>query len=604
MQGGGLRRNLVSAIVTAIGSLVLVLLLLEDPLVQFRLRGLAQEVLSDATAATFAEASAAQGDAGEARRSTVDAFQRAASQVGAELNCRVTVIREGHVIADSAYPAPISDDLIEAEALAAFQNRGNERAALPDAHVRFAQEGDIVVQATLSTTVTRRIRQSVRELLILSGIMAGLVALFLTIVLGRTLVEPTRELTRVAHALASGDLSARTGSQRDDELGQIGRGLDRMADQLEDRINTLRAEEDRLRTVLNAMVEAVFVTDPLGRITQTNAAFDALAGLQAKGRTAREVFGQSPLHEAVRAARYAAPGQVEFAFERDGNHYDLTAEVAPLPDETGVVVVVHDVTSLRHADRVRRDFVANASHELRTPLTAIRGFAETLRDGAIHDESAAMRFLDVILKHTMRLDALVGDLAALSKAESPTHHLAMEMVDVQAAVVEVLRGLTSKAEERDVQFIFEPYPTTLEAWASHRGLDQVLVNLVDNAIKYTPEGSSVKVFLKQDPTQKNGDPGRITIHVHNPGPGIPAIHHGRLFERFYRVDPGRSRDVGGTGLGLAIVKHLCTQMGSEVGIKSAPGQGATFFVRLSGAEPSEVEGEGTEEDGPEDAQQS
>ncbi|MFT5354402.1 MAG: two-component system phosphate regulon sensor histidine kinase PhoR [Polyangiales bacterium] len=560
MNAGGLRRSLVSAIVTAIGALVLVLLLLEDPLVEYRLRQLSQELLSDA-ATQVLEAEGGEGS-----------YQEAASRVGSEVGCSLTVIRDERVIAHSAFPSPVSDGAIFDGALADFQASGTAHAELLAQHVYFARDGDVIVQASLPTTFSSSVRASVRELVIIGGIMAALVAVFLTYVLGRTLVEPARELKRVADALASGDLSARMESNRDDELGQIGHALGRMADILDDRINNLRGEQDRLRTVLDAMVEAVFVTDPLGRITETNAAFETLAGSEAVGKTSSEVFGHTHLHEAVRAARHQDSSQVEFEFEDRGNRYYLTAEVARLPDEAGVVVVLHDVSGLRHADRVRRDFVANASHELRTPLTAIRGFAETLRDGAIDDPAAATRFLDVILRHTRRLDALVGDLSALSKAESPEHNLAMERVDVEKAVSEVMRGLTSKAEERKIQLLYIPSGQPVCAWASHRGLDQVLVNLVDNAIKYAPEESAVNVTVVMDENVK--------VSVHNPGPGIAAVHHGRLFERFYRVDEGRSRDVGGTGLGLAIVKHLCTQMGASVGVKSAPGQGATFTVSL------------------------
>ncbi len=560
MNAGGLRRSLVSAIVTAIGALVLVLLLLEDPLVEYRLRQLARELLSDAAAQVL--------DADRDARS----YQEAASRVGSEMGCSIAVIQNGSVVAHSAFPAFAGEEMIFDEALAEFEARGTAQAELLAQHVYFAQDGDTIVQTSLPTTFSAGVRASVRELVIIGGVMAALVAVFLMFVLGRTLVEPVHELKRVADALASGDLSARTKSTRDDELGQIGRALDRMADLLDDRINNLRGEQDRLRTVLDAMVEAVFVTDLLGRITETNAAFEGLAGKEAIGKTSSEVFGHTHLHEAVRAARHQDSSQVEFEFDDRGTRYYLTAEVARLPDETGVVVVLHDVSGLRHADRVRRDFVANASHELRTPLTAIRGFAETLRDGAIDDPEAAIRFLDVILRHTRRLDALVGDLSALSKAESPEHNLAMERVDVEKTVSEVMRGLTSKAGERKIQLVYLPGGEPVTAWASHRGLDQVLVNLVDNAIKYAPAESAVNVTIEVDE--------RVHVSVHNPGPGIAAVHHGRLFERFYRVDEGRSRDVGGTGLGLAIVKHLCTQMGATVGVKSAPGQGSTFTVSL------------------------
>ncbi len=404
--------------------------------------------------------------------------------------------------------------------------------------------------------------------------MAVVIALFLTLVLSRTLIAPAGELTRVADALAAGDLSARYGNDdRDDELGAIGRALDHMAEELGERVLRLRLEQDRLRTILDAMTEAVFVTDALGRITMTNRALDELAGRDAIGLTAREVVDSEELHLAVRGARKETAQSVDLALERDGVRRYFRAQIAPLPDGSGVVAVLHDVTRLESADRIRRDFVANASHELRTPLTAIRGFAETLRDGAIADEEAATRFLDIILKHTLRLQALVADLAALSRAESPDHRLEVAAIDLDALVADVIGGLMTKASQRSVTLSFERSDPPVHAIGSERGLDQVMVNLVDNAIKYTPEGTTVDVRVRDE-----GD--RARIEVHNPGPGIPPEHQARIFERFYRVDEGRSRAVGGTGLGLAIVKHLMAKMGGEVGVESSPGDGVTFWVSL------------------------
>jgi len=573
MPGGGLRASLISSIVTAIGALVLTLLLLEDPLVEYRLNQLARQTAEDALER-----------AGELLETPADA-DRVADDVGADLGVRITIIDPtGRVVGDTGYDGAMLADAmgaIDHEALAAFEEHGRRYAVNAGRHVAFREHpSGLVLQASLSTATGERVRVSVRELLIIGGVMAVLVAIFLTLVLSRTLIEPAREVTEVADALATGDLSARTRSQRDDELGAIGRALDRMADQLEERIEVLRAEQDRLRTILDSMVEAVFVTDPLGRIELTNAALDALVEGDARGRTAMEAIRSPELHEAVRAARKGEPRAVELELLDGDERLYFAAVVSPLADRAGVVAVLHDVTRSKAADRIRRDFVANASHELRTPLTAIRGFAETLREGALDEPEAAKRFLDVILRHTLRLQALVADLATLSKAESPDQALELAEVDADAVIVEVVRGLGSKAAKRDVQLIFEPGNATTRVRANERGLDQVMINLVDNAIKYAPEGSAVHVRSRESGTQ-------VVLEVHNPGPGIPPQHLPRIFERFYRVDTGRSRDVGGTGLGLAIVKHLCSQMGAEVVAESRPGEGVTFRVTLDRAEVSE-----------------
>lgn len=579
MKAGGLRASLIGAIVAALGALVLTLMLLEEPLVQYRIGQLAQETLDDALRE-------AAGELGSATNPTE--ADPIADTIGAERGVRLTILGpDGHIIGDSGFDGAflnLAAPWVHEAALEAFHESDRRYSLDRDAHVALMQlESDVILQATIATATGERVRAAVRELLIIGSAMAVLVAIFLTVVLSRTLIEPAQKLTEVADALATGDLSARTQSDRDDELGAIGRALDRMADQLKDRIDNLRSEQDRLRTILNSMVEAVFVTDSLGRIQQTNAALDALVEGEARGRTANEAIRSPELHEAVRAARKGDACDVDLELERHGKRLFFSAQVAPLSDQAGVVVVLHNVTRAREADRIRRDFVANASHELRTPLTAIRGFAETLRDGAGENPEQRNRFLDVILRHTMRLNALVSDLAALSKAESPEHQVDLEEINAHAVAVEVIRGLGSKADQRKVSLAFEPSEDSPRVRANGRSLDQVMVNLVDNAIKYTPEGSEVTVS-----TRVEGD--RFLIAVHNPGPGIDAKHIPRLFERFYRIDPGRARDVGGTGLGLAIVKHLCSEMGADVGVRSEKGHGATFEVRLPRSLQGEPEG--------------
>ncbi|MCB9631994.1 MAG: HAMP domain-containing protein [Sandaracinus sp.] len=574
----GLRRTLVGTVVTAIGTLILALLLLEDPLVEHRVSQLAQETVQTSLAEV------------ESRLDDGLPADRVADLVGAETGTRVTILRGEEILGDTGLDG---DELGDARGRGASRgarrvprrSRGSASRGRTARGLRAARRP--VVQVVRSTALSDRVHATVRELLVLGGVMAVLIAMLLTFVLGRMLIEPARELTRTADALAAGDLSARTRSDRDDELGAIGRALDRMADQLVDRIDTLRSEQDRLRTVLNSMVEAVFVTDSIGRIVATNAALDQMVGRDARGLTAMEAIRSPELHDAVRAARKGEARHVEFEIQVGETEQAFSGHVAPLQEGAGVVAVLHDVSKLRETDRLRRDFVANASHELRTPLTAIRGFAETLRDGAVDDPSASRRFLDVILRHTLRLQALVGDLTALSRAESTEHPLELEAVDVASATVEVVRGLASKAEQRGVQLIFEPPNEVLLVTANARALDQVLINLVDNAIKYTPENTSVRVRVH--PAGRS-----VLLEVNNPGPPIAPQHLERVFERFYRIDEGRSRDVGGTGLGLSIVKHLCMQMGAEVRARSDAAEGTTFVVQLRRVG---AEGEGASADG-------
>ena len=555
---GGLRRTLVGAIVSALAGMVLGLLLVGDALLEYRMW-----VRAEAHAETTLDLVQERLEAGAPP-------ELAAEEVGTAAGLHVTIFRDGHAVGDTAR---------DGAALAELQLRDDPSAEFP---ARELPGGWVIQIHGMRVGGAEIFHAVIHELQLLVAIAAVLIAILLSSVLGRTLVGPARQLTQVADALADGDLSARSNSHRPDELGAIGRALDRMAVELEDRLTHLSEEQDRLRTILDAMVEAVFVTDSLGRIQLTNTAFDGLVERDVHGRTPMEALRSQELQEAVRVARRGGARVVDFTVELQSEGPNkpakkelrsFSAQVARLPGSQAVVAVLHDVTRLKETDAIRRDFVANASHELRTPLTAIRGFAETLRDGAVEDPDAARRFLDVILKHTYRLTSLVNDLAALSKAESPELAMRMTEIDADEVVVEVMRGLTAKADERRVQLIFEPIPDAPTVWADERAFDQVMVNLVHNAIKYTPESSSVRVSSRIVSDC-------LRIEVHNPGPGIAAEHRRRLFERFYRIDEGRSRDVGGTGLGLAIVKHLCQRMGAQVGVESEPGEGATFYVEL------------------------
>jgi len=222
---------------------------------------------------------------------------------------------------------------------------------------------------------------------------------------------------------------------------------------------------------------------------------------------------------------------------------------------------------------VRRDFVANASHEFRTPLTAIRGFAETLAEGALDDRATAERFLATIIKHTLRLSRLVDDMLALSRAEAPDEDMVFEPVDVGALARDVALGLEAQAHAGEVEIQLRGLDDLPRVSTNARALDEILVNLVDNAIKYTPSGGRIVV---------SGRVGKDAVHVavEDTGRGIPEAHLGRIFERFYRVDEGRSRDIGGTGLGLSIVRHLAARIGAEVEVTSRIGVGTTFSLSL------------------------
>jgi two-component system phosphate regulon sensor histidine kinase PhoR len=570
MERWGLRWNLIAATMTATAAIVLTILLLEDPLTDYRLTRTQRQGLQEAALAAETELGLHLEPDSVSER------------VGALFGAWILIVRNGEVLGSTRHDL---DEFIEStQYLAPTPPLGGDtfrRMGLgADATEFFVYsrrlEDGTVIQAMRSTEPAEAMRSSVRELMLVAGALALIIGVVLTGALSRTIVAPARQLTDVADALARGDLSARTNSQRDDELGDIGRALDRLADELNERIASLQAQEVRLKTMLNAMVEAVFVTDSLGTVVLTNTALDHIAETSALGKSPSEVLRSDPLREAVRSARHGEAVSADVDLEYGGRTRIYTAVVAPLPGRGGVVGVLHDVTQQKLADRVRRDFVANASHELRTPLTAIRGFAETLKAGAIKDPDSAERFVDVILRHTLRLQALVNDLVALSRAESPEQEYELAPVDLTATVNDVVRGLAAQAQQRTLDLEIDSLGGLPEVIANPRALDQVLVNLVDNAIKYTPSGG--RIAMRAEVSQES-----VTLEIENSGPGIPSDQLERIFERFYRVDAGRSREMGGTGLGLSIVRHLVGRMGGHIEARSKQGEWTRFRLTLGRA---------------------
>ncbi len=373
-------------------------------------------------------------------------------------------------------------------------------------------------------------------------------------------------LQKLVDALSARDYGTRARLQRPGAIGALGRSLDALADGLSMSEKKKRSRKDRLRTILDAMAEAVMVTDADGHITLSNEVLADLIGFDPEGKTAVEAIRHPEFRRAVEDAQQGFSGVLEIELDglREGGRRILRASVSPLRNHQGIVAVFYDITAEREADRVRRDFVANAGHELRTPLTAIRGFAETLRDGAIRDPESAKGFLDVILRHARRLQALIDDLADLSRFEGEELELDLEPVGAGAVLGQVVRGLESQSKAKGLKVICVGLDDAPPVLAEERALEQVLVNLVDNAIKYTPEGGEVRVEVAPEGED-------VFIEVANTGPGIPRKHLPRVFERFYRVDAGRSRELGGTGLGLSIVKHLVSKIGGEINADSSDG---------------------------------
>jgi two-component system phosphate regulon sensor histidine kinase PhoR len=342
------------------------------------------------------------------------------------------------------------------------------------------------------------------------------------------------------------------------------------------------------KVLFDSMLEGLLLLDRSRKIYLANRAFKSLFGVKTelRGKTVVEALRLHELDELLQRAE-TEKQVLDYEIKLPGlSERWLQVNAAAITnaagERDGTILVFHDLTRLKQLERQREEFVANVSHELRTPLSLIKGYVETLLDGARDNPEVAERFLKIIERNANRLDLLIQDLLAISALESGRMTLALQAVDLHALVEKVFSHLHTKAENKTVQLVNE-LPALIVNGDANR-LDQVLANLVDNAIKYGRANGSVVVGGK-----KLAD-GRLEIFVRDDGPGIPPEALERVFERFYRVDKARSRDQGGTGLGLAIVKHIVHAHGGEVRVASELGQGATFFFTLPAAANSATDG--------------
>ena len=409
--------------------------------------------------------------------------------------------------------------------------------------------------------------------------LAALIGLFVTSRISRQMTE----IRAGAERLAAGDFSHKIFVPRTLEFAVVAESLNHMAEELSEQVGTLTRERNEREAVLTSMVEGVIAVDPDERVIAVNEAAAKLLDVDpsaAEGKSIQEVVRNPDLqrvveaalegHEPVEADITIRVGAEDRSLQANGTLLRRSAE----GDAAGAVVVLNDVTRLKRLEAVRRDFVANVSHELKTPVTSIKGFAETLDDGASEDPAAAHRFVRIIAGQADRLNSIIGDLLALSSLEQNQEGrgLSTEEADVSDVIAAAVEVCESKAQAKDIRVEVTTGDRVL-APVNPPLLEQAVINLIDNAVKYSPGGSTVRVTLESDDDD-------LVIAVRDEGPGIPREHVVRLFERFYRVDKARSRDLGGTGLGLAIVKHIAQAHGGRVTVDSAVGAGSTFRIYL------------------------
>jgi len=526
-------------------------------------------------------------------KSDLENFQRVIATITSQIDTRITLIeKQGQVLADSQTdPQQLDNHGDRPELIAALKNGHGKKKRFSDSlgiemlyiAYRVEHQGTTVgfIRAALGT---RQISDQVADIqlkiatLVLIIIAGGLSIAGIGIA---KMTQPVVQLIEEARELTSGQIKKPRNLSKGNEFDELGQTLNNLSKTLSKRMRQLERNHNELLVVLEGMKEGVIAVDGSDCIRFANEAVCRMFSLDVnrdEGRPIWEVLRNQMIETTVHKARKSDEpfhGKIELLTPHE-QHLSLSASAIPNSNHSasskkpGVIIVFHDITEIHRLENMRRDFVANVSHELKTPLASIQAFAETLIDGAIHDEDNNMLFLTRIVEQSDRLNLLIQDLLSIARLESGDNVTDFATVDLTEITQRCLNDHRSHAAKKNITLVFNQ-SDSVWVFAEADGLTQILDNLVDNALKYTPADGTVTVNIQAEPQT-------VHLKVTDTGIGIPVDHQDRIFERFYRVDKARSRQLGGTGLGLAIVKHLVNAFGAEVDVISAANQGTTFQI--------------------------
>lgn len=520
-------------------------------------------------------------------------LQPAVLRLGQETATRLTVIRaDGVVVADSnEQPARMENHLNRPEVQQAIREgwgqaqRYSETLQVKMMYVALLVREDSrtlgYIRTALPLSTIDEHLNYLRNFTIMWSVVAALAALIVGIVIAQHIGQPVAAITAAVRSLTAGDYTAELRPSSSDEVGELARAFNTLRSELRQRIETITTERNQLSEILAGMVEGVIAVDRDERIMHLNAVAAAAFSTQPEACLGKRVWEVIRIPAVVNTISGAMQSSMTTQMEISVAHQDkdslLELHASPLRDShgelAGAVLVLHDVTELRRLETVRREFVANVSHELKTPLTAIHGFVETLLDDEQMPLPTQRRFLGKMRDQSARLAALVSDLLTLSRIESEHSVLELQPLDIREPVQDSANSLSALAEEQGLALALALPAEPVTVLGDHEALRQMVGNLLDNAIKYTPAGGRITLSVESDGSQ-------AVVAVSDSGIGIEPQEQQRIFERFYRVDKARSRALGGTGLGLSIVKHLTLALGGQVAVESTPGQGSTFRVTL------------------------
>lgn len=425
--------------------------------------------------------------------------------------------------------------------------------------------------------------KNLEENSLLKTVLLGLIfALAIAFVLGSIIaaqtIRPIKRMIQVSRKFSEGDFSRRVLQTSKDEIGELATTLNKMAQGLEDKVREIKAQNQKLTAIFNSMIEGIIVVDKSSNIISVNPTIERIFNVskkEAEGKIFLEAIRNNDISEVISSVlKNGLPLSVEINLVLPVRKI-FEVNAAPIYDDNtvnGCLVVIHDITEIRKLETIRSDFVANVSHELKTPLTSIKGFVETLLEGALDEKENNRNFLKIIQDHAERLNNLVEDLLSLSHLESKEIVLNKKSLNLRQQLEEVISGFKSQLKKMNVE-IKNDLSVGIMVDVDRDRIEQVFTNLIDNAIKFNKEKGFVMIY-----GEETNDKVRITVE--DSGIGIPERDIPRIFERFYRVDKARSRELGGTGLGLSIVKHIIELHNGSVGVESTEGFGSKFWFVL------------------------
>lgn len=501
------------------------------------------------------------------------------------VNARVTIIRtNGIVLGESDRDSSTMENHGQREEVkAAIRGstgkslRYSTTEGIDMMYIAVPASPEVIVRLAMPLTRIKYINRNFGGFAIFA-ILAGLLgASIIAYSFTGKITKPIKQITEISSQFAHGSYDKRINLRSDDEIGQLAETFNNMAQKLEVTISDLSDKNNKLEAILKSIQSGVIAVDNIGRIMLVNPSAVSMFGFNQNvvGKHILEVIRNVDLEDIIyRHQETNEEIKLNYPEKRI-----LRVKAAPIKDaegrnkNMGVVVVMQDITELKQLEQVRSEFVANVSHELKTPLTSIKGFAETLKSGAAEDRNTRDKFLDIINIEADRLTRLINDILTISELENKRQNVAFESVNVNNALGEIEDMMMGLAKLKNIALTFEKQERIHNIKGNYDKFKQLLINLIDNAIKYTHDGGSVSVSTYEED-------GNVVVKVSDTGIGISKEHMQRLFERFYRVDKGRSRALGGTGLGLAIVKHIVVSMNGDIKVESEPGKGTTFIVYI------------------------